>query len=117
MQQLGVLLDAGYFIKNKFIGELSTKQLKKIGLSGINYKVLIEDVSAFYHERNEEILPGEQHDLLYRDAKDNYPTPENFELGSMGGFHTNSELLSELDEMRDLFPELISEKATITEVL
>ena len=41
----------------------------------------------------------------------NWTTPTNFNLGSMGGCLTVSEMEAELDQMRSLYPGLVSEKA------
>ena len=41
-----------------------------------------------------------------------WTTPTNFNLGSMGGCLTVSEMEAELDQMRTLYPNLISAKAT-----
>ncbi len=43
-----------------------------------------------------------------------YEIPENFELGSMGGYLTYEELLGHLDNMRELYPQLVSTKQAIS---
>lgn len=114
LQQLGIPIDAGYLEKNKFIGELSSHELQTLEHAGIKYNILIPDVTAYYQKRNKEIL-AKGVDLLQRDVKDDYPTPENFELGSMGGCYTHDEVLAELDEMQQLFPDLITSKEPISD--
>jgi hypothetical protein len=44
-----------------------------------------------------------------------YPVPENWELGSMGGFYTYEEILSKLDFMAEEWPDLISARQPISE--
>ncbi len=114
LQQLGIPMDAGHLQENKVVVELSSYDLQKVENAGINYNTLIQDVTAFYQKRNKEIL-AKGVDLLQRDVKDDYPTPDNFELGSMGGCYTHDEVLAELDEMQQLFPDLISSKQPISD--
>lgn len=77
----------------------------------LKYKVLDDDVSATIAKRLAEDLPKAIKELEYLKKtktnknigqqtgclEGNYPVPNNFELGSMGGFTTYSEVLSELD--------------------
>lgn len=44
-------------------------------------------------------------------------TPQNFNLGSMGGMVTISEMEAQLDQMRALFPNLITAKAPVSSTL
>ncbi len=102
---------------NYFIGEFSEYELKKISKAGFDYSVLIKNVSEYYKGRNK----GLDRDSIMQSARDRYrdaayPVPENFTMGSMGGFHTYSELLDELDLMHELFPELISEREAISDI-
>ncbi len=90
-------------------------------------KVLVEDLSKFYEERNKIELPKAQEALqrakqeaLFKNAEagqdlgcaeDGFPVPQNFKLGSMGGFTTYDEMLAELDLMRSMYPNLITARA------
>jgi len=47
------------------------------------------------------------------DHSKQYPVPEGFQYGSMGGFYTFDEAMAELDTMIDLYPEIISAKVQI----
>ena len=89
--------------------ELSDTELKKLSDKGINYKVLIEDVSKFYAERYAVSAKENKNSL----KGINYVTPVHFNYGSMGGFLTLSEVYDELDEMASLYPNLITTKFTI----
>jgi len=108
MAESGLPLDAGY-LKNKstYVGEFSERSLKALDESGLDYTVLIEDMSKFYTERNKDIS-----DKQIREAarQSDVPVPEGFNLGSMGGFLTYDELMAELDTMATDYPDLITER-------
>ncbi|MFO7896470.1 MAG: M14 family metallopeptidase, partial [Candidatus Cloacimonadales bacterium] len=97
------------------IGEYSDSDLKLINESGLKYEVIIEDMSNYYISRNSKFCIDSLNAAMKSTSKkiDGYVTPQNFSLGSMGGHHTYSELLDELDTMREQFPELISSKEPI----
>ncbi|MEP0516252.1 M14 family metallopeptidase, partial [Dokdonia sp.] len=46
-----------------------------------------------------------------------YPTPDNFNLGSLGGYMTYQQFLDELDDMHDLYPNLITARDGISDFL
>ena len=103
LAELGIPLDDAIIQKNSIIIELSDSDIQNVFEAGINYEILISDISAYYLENNSkgEILRTEK-------------TPDNFNLGSMGGNLTLSQMLTELDDMQALFPDLISIKQEIT---
>lgn len=115
LARLGVAMDLVEFRPGvSAIGEFSDSEIKSISAAGFSYEVLIEDMSSYYQQRN----AGFDRDELNRqmrlaEPRADYPTPENFTLGSMGGFHTYDELLDDLDAMHALFPELISARQPI----
>ncbi len=112
---LGVAMDLFEFRPGVSIaGEFSESELKMLSEAGFSYTILIEDMSTFYQTRNKGVDIDEVNRQMKEAApRSQYPTPENFTLGSMGGFHTYSEMLDDLDAMHTLFPELISEKLPI----
>ncbi|MBC6993970.1 M14 family zinc carboxypeptidase [Neolewinella lacunae] len=85
---------------------LPAQDLEKLRAAGVPYRVVVEDVAAAVDRRNKEYL-----------AKNPIVAPEKstagFELGSMGGFYTYAEVLQQLDEMRTLYPNLITERFSI----
>jgi len=75
----------GFFI----IGEYSESELKLVSEAGFHYDILIEDMSSYYIERNAKFDRDELNRQMRMEKSDReYQTPENFTLGSMGGFHT-----------------------------
>jgi hypothetical protein len=89
--------------------EISEIELNKIADKGFKYEILIDDMSTFYKKRYEESVIKNNHSL----KGINYVTPVNFNYGSMGGFLTLAEIYAELDQMKSLYPDLITLRYTI----
>lgn len=113
---LGIALD-GLQLKpgSYIIGEFSSNELILLKDSGFEFEILIDDLTEYYLVRNKGVDIKQVNSKIKASPKvvNGYKTPSNFKLGSMGGYHTYQELLDELDEMREQFPNLISEKNTI----
>lgn len=100
---VGIALDDAFFSKDYIVAELSDSEILKIQNAGFQTSILIDDVSNYYFQRNKNSDPAIKTDR----------TPANFNLGSMGGYLTNDEMIAELDEMFSLYPNLITEKQNI----
>ena len=96
-----------------FIGEYSDAEIEEINTLGLNYEILIEDVSGYYVDRN---LGKSTNVDDYRGVSE-WPVPENFEFGSMSGHATWSEAVGYLDSMVALFPNLITIKESLGQTL
>ena len=83
---------------------VNSRELEIIKQSGLSYSVLIPDVIADYQQRQAQAAatPVRSSD-----------TPAGFELGSMGGYYTFDEVVSELDSMHLTHPQLAAEKQSI----
>jgi len=104
---------------NYFITELSEQDFAKIKEIGIETEVLVDDLESYYVNRNKGFNVDEMN-LEMRNANrniDGVVTPVNFTLGTLGGYHSYSEILAELDKMRNLFPNLISAKNIVSPLL
>ena len=113
--------------------ELSDTELSLIQSAGYAYEILIHDLERYYADRSRKDMPLALHDLEQRKAQslgltrnagqdlgcleDAFPTPQNFQLGSMGGFPTYQEILDQLDSMSVLYPNLITSKNPISDSL
>lgn len=97
------------------IGEFSESELNIIKEAGFSFDVLIPDMAQYYVSRNKGLSIAELNGNIKENRRTfkNSTTPVNFKLGSFAGYHSYSELLAELDEMRSLFPGLISVKQPI----
>ncbi len=114
--QTGVACDHGGLDPGKsFTGEFSQWEMDQLDAAGIKYKILIEDLSAYYEDRLKDSPEADSHALIYPGpcAGELYPVPANFNLGSMGGYLTYAEMLVELDQMAALYPNLISPRTVI----
>ncbi len=91
------------------ICELSQRDIEKVRAEGFNFEVLIRDVSKFYEERS-----AKEMDIIdqirYADnlLDDEWPVPDGFELGTVGGFCSIDQMLDQLDSMLTHYPDLIS---------
>ncbi len=116
LENLGLPVDhgkhkLGYYV----ISDFSENELEIARENGFQVDILIDDTKQFFLERNAQRLPSRN--LTCAESGVNYETPTNFNLGSMGGFLTYQEMLDELDQMRALYPNLISAKENISTFL
>jgi len=100
---------------NWIVLEIQAFELQLLSKAGISYEVLIDDLEKFYSERNLGKDPKEI-TKQFKTLK-SYPVPEGFSLGSMGGFCTYDEILQNLDVMAATYPNLITQKQTISSQL
>lgn len=110
--KMGIPVDDGFVKENLYvITEISASDINKVKASNFKMDVLIEDVSKFYVERFQKSL--KDYNANKTKAFGKYTTPDNFELGSMGGFYTYEEMLRELDSMEIKFPSIFKAKQAI----
>ncbi|PKP51898.1 MAG: hypothetical protein CVT92_11440 [Bacteroidetes bacterium HGW-Bacteroidetes-1] len=105
LAETGIDLTEGYLKTGVFLEtDLSTKEINLVREAGFEIETLIEDVSAFYRERAIDAsgMP------VMRNPSDEFPVPQNWEYGSMGGFYTYQQVLDKLDFMAAQWPELIT---------
>jgi len=110
---LGVPVEHGTHKRGEFvISDFSVSEIETARNAGFQVDILIEDSKEYFLRKNrlQEPLKNPSCD---GGASENYETPANFNLGSMGGYLTYQELLDELDAMRAQYPDLITEKENI----
>ena len=123
LAKLGVECDHGDIALHKhIINVYSEEELKQIEEAGFEYSILIDDVEQFYNQYG-----TDDHRILNVAARQescettgrsyDFVTPENYEYGSMGGYLTYDEALVELDKMHTLYPELVTERMTIGDIV
>lgn len=116
---LGVTIDHGNHKSDQwFIADLSSLDIQILEDNSITYQILIEDVATYYAEHSTDASPkADRVDCPESegDIGSGPATPDNFELGSMAGYYTYEEYLTELDEMRAAYPDLITEKDGISD--
>ena len=114
----GISIDHGIHKKNEYFeSDFSESEISILTELNFNYSIVINDVSSFYKNRN---IPSHKDYVSNTNAKNfscetdensSYTTPQNYDIkdgSDFGGFYTYSEMLAELDEMSQLFPNLIS---------
>jgi hypothetical protein len=114
----GIPSDDGYFNKkeNTFTTAASESELALLRQQGINFEIEIEDLEAYYAARNAGFSTDDAMQQALR-APSDYPVPFGFELGSCGGFSTIDQCYAHLDNMRSLYPNLITVKEPVSDLI
>ncbi len=119
LESAGIPMDHGFKRTGiSIISVFSESELETARSIGAQVEVIIEDVKAHYQERGTSgpETPDTRNPVpCTDDGSDDIVTPVNYNNGSMGGFLTYQEALDELDDMRTLFPNLITSKASISD--
>lgn len=106
------LLDHFHHEKNGIIAELETSEIDQLKQAGYAVETLISDMGGYYSQRLTHMpktdKAGECGSQL------DYTDPTNFNLGSMGGYLTYTEILAELDAMAAQYPSIFKAKAPIS---
>lgn len=126
LQQAGIDLHCGGYLTSSDGShvhhiECSFAELQHLEHLGIEYRIEIDDLTEHYRQNTIAHLPLakaalEQEKVLARTmpsgdprcAIPDYPVPQQFRLGEMGGFLYYEEILDMLDSMHLLYPQLIS---------
>jgi hypothetical protein len=110
-------VDHGIHKRNHFItSDFSVSELKRARKAGYTVEVLIKDSQAHFLQRNAS-RTAEKRNTTCNDNAVVYEEPDNFNLGTMGGYLTYQEILDELDDMRAQYPTLISAPRNISDFL
>jgi len=119
LELAGIPMDHGHKRPGvSIISVFSESELETARSIGAHVEVIIEDVKAYYQERGTSSpeTPATRNPVPCNDdGSDDVVTPINYNNGSMGGFLTYQEALDELDDMRALFPNLITARAPIND--
>jgi len=119
---LGLEADHGHHAHSKhLINFYNQDELYLLDAAGIPYEVILPDAQAFYREHgsmDESVLSLENRsgDCGSQTGGYEYTTPENYASGSMGGYLPYAEVIKNLDLMKELFPELITERLAIDSI-
>lgn len=110
LASIGIDVTEGILKKGEYlICDFSEQEIAQFSQLGLNYEILIEDVAKYYADRNIGLSANVDD---YKDAGD-YEVPENFEFGSMSGHATYDEIVVHLNNMVNLFPNLITVKESL----
>lgn len=118
LDQLGIPVDHGIHKKGYFIiSDFSVSELEKARNAGYQVDILIEDSKQYFLQQNNLNKIPLRNPSCSGGNSVEYETPTNFNLGSMGGYLTYQEMLNELDQMKALYPNLITAKSNISNFL
>jgi len=107
LQRLGFDLDHARGKRHVFVETfVQPHELVRLAANGFTYDILIADWDQHYAAQQK----VSQKALTKPQAPDKV---KGFRLGSMGGYYTFAEIAAALDSMRRLYPQLISQKASL----
>ena len=105
LRELGISIEQVKVCENYFETYMDSVQIDNLKKSGYPYEIIINDVTKDYLERTKE---SREKIKLKKPFK-----PLGFDYGTMGGFYNYSEVVAQLDAMRNQYPNLITEKDSI----
>ena len=108
LANIGLLPDHDQLSAKGLIAEINQNDIALLKANQMNYDVLIDDLTAYYVNRNINSLKATA--TLTDCNRSDIKTPTHFHLGSMGGFFTLTEMQNILDSMSLLYPNLITVK-------
>ena len=116
--QLGIAIDHAYVDGQKhLVHDFHITDIVKLEEAGVQFDVLVNDLQPFYAEQcthDHSAVPMSLVQDCFSDGV-SYVTPENFELGSMGGYYTLEEAMEEMDKMALAYPHLISPRVQVND--
>ena len=90
-----------------FIGDFSSKEIALMKEDKLRVEVLIDDLTQDFLRKNKDAA------VSANEALRSGGTPPGFSYGSMGGYLTYNEMIAELDELKSMYPNLITTKTSI----
>ena len=119
----GIPLDHGIHKKHQYFeSDFSESEIQLIENLNIDYNIEIYDLKSYYKNRNnpnhkDYVSKSKIKNVSCEESNINeYITPQNYDIkdgNDFGGFYTYSEMLEELDQMHQLYPNLISARLDI----
>lgn len=111
LAKAGIDVTHGVYGKNQYyINDFSSDEIKMLQNQGFSYEIVIPDVKQHYLSQTTVASPEDDCST----ASIDYPTPVNYNLGTMGGFFKYQEILDHLDSMAAKYPHLINTRQPIS---
>ena len=118
LESFGIPIDHGVHKKGVFIiSDFSISEIQNARNAGYTVDILIEDSKEYFLQRNSINSVAERNLFCTDQTSSDFETPDNFNLGSMGGYLTYQEMLDQLDLMKSLYPDLITTKENISDFI
>lgn len=109
----GVTADNGFIKQNTYVESVfSDKEIETAKTLGYEVEIVIADWQKHYQEVIKK-KSYTKNPAPCGESTTDYTIPAHFNLGSMGGFLTYDQIITELDEMRSVYPNLITVKSPI----
>lgn len=117
LSNLGLAIDHANVKENTYIiSDLSESDIQTALEANFQVDILIEDVQDYYLSRINE--PTERNTNCEEEEVAYNPTiPSHFQLGTYAGYYRYQEFLDMLDLMHQEYPNLITEKAAVSDTL
>jgi len=111
LESFNISVDHSYQTKdNAILTFLNDAEFNRLTMLNFRYEVLIDDWKSYYDKR--ERMSTFQKRAAIEKSKNQFGIT-NFGFGSMGGYYTYDEALQKLDDMKALYPNLITAKNEI----
>lgn len=121
LAQLGLDVDHGEYKRETFfVSDFSEAEIQLLQINGYNYEVLIEDVKAYYADRNLHPEAQPKNATCTNTGGNDFTptTPANYyENNTYAGYLRYQDMLDALDAMVAQYPSLITVKAPISTFL
>ena len=113
---LGVEADHGIYRPGRYLeNAFSEAEITRIEEAGFSVEVVIGDLHA-HHAHGHTHTVSSRNDCDNEETLYNYPDPQNWHQGSMGGFFNYQEMLDEFAEMAAQYPNLIAPLDTVPNI-
>ena len=123
LARLGMEVDHGQLLRDiSFTGEFSATELAQMTQSGFSFEVLIPDLKAHFLAQSANNSATETVVQMEGDCPNSvfdkqYPTPQNYVAGTYAGYFRYQEMLDILDQMHALYPNIVTQRAPISNTL
>jgi len=107
LADIGLVFDHVQARENAVEVVLNDWEMRQLQQTAVGYDIVVDDLAAEYRSRPQPNVSELKSQL------DKLSSVQGFEFGSMGGYYTLAEIVSELDEMVSLYPNLITAKQSI----
>jgi len=106
LSRLHLGIDHGRHVPGEYlISDVPAGALLKLRDAGVPYQVVIEDVGSWYGRQNDQVAVRSEG---CENESFPYTRPTNYRDGSMGGYFTYQEMRAELEQMAEMYPDLIT---------
>lgn len=113
LAETGIAVDHIDMEGDAVVSDFSDWELQTARAAGFKTEILIHNVADYYARQSPGVKSSEGNPGCQKTFLTKYKTPDNFKLGSMGGYNTLDELMKTLDSMVAKFPNLISTRQII----